>query len=181
MSEAASARIQGLKPGDILDDLATHINEPPLNVLRHAIRELPDAIRIPILIIDFDIELNMNGILGFLENSTGRFLAETIAAFEAIGATRTAATLRRIDAIMLEHGVTTADLHADLSRLSLFQVTTFVASHGESASAMADVIGRESENLYLYSENREPIVMLLESYVDRHRESMIEALMERGL
>ncbi|WP_418936961.1 DMP19 family protein [Paenibacillus anseongense] len=40
-----------------------------------------------LLILDFDIELQMNGIIGFLENSSGAYLEETMEALFRIRAT----------------------------------------------------------------------------------------------
>jgi hypothetical protein len=44
-----------------------------------------EPFRISVLIIDLGIEVCINSILGFLENSTGFYLVDTIAAMEAIG------------------------------------------------------------------------------------------------
>jgi hypothetical protein len=101
----------------ILDNLAIHLYEPPLSKLREDLRSVPEVIRIPVLIIDFDTEVCMNSILGFLENSTGFYLIDTIAAMEVIGAHGTAATLRTIQRIMAEHGVTHERLRGRLRPL----------------------------------------------------------------
>ena len=127
-----------------------------------------------------DTEINMNGILGFLENSTGAYLPDTVLAFNSIGATITASTLMRIDALMQAHGFTTAHLRQDLSNQEPFQVTTFRASHGESSSLMASAVDAEARNLYLHQRNGEPVFVLLEAYVERHRSALIEALVARG-
>jgi len=87
--------------------------------------------RIPVLIIDFDTEVCMSGILGFLENSIGFYLADTIAALEAIGAHDTAATLCTIQRIMEEHGVTHERLRGDLAHMQEWQITTFAECRGE--------------------------------------------------
>jgi hypothetical protein len=50
-----------------------------------------------VLVLDSDTEVNMQGMLGFLENSTGLFLAEAIGAFDRIGAQATA--VRRFVAV----------------------------------------------------------------------------------
>jgi hypothetical protein len=101
-------------------------------------------------IIDFDTEVCMNSILGFLENSTGFYLADTIAAMEAIGARGTAATLRTIQQVMAEHRVTHERLRGDLARMQEWQISTFAECHGEELSQMADLVGRESKKLYIY-------------------------------
>jgi hypothetical protein len=105
MSEP-SADYRSMSTDEILDGLAIQIYEQSLSKLREDLRSVPEVFRIPVLIIDFDTEVCMNGILGFLENSTGFYLADTIAAMETIGARGTGTTLRTIQRIMAEHGVT---------------------------------------------------------------------------
>jgi hypothetical protein len=56
---------------EILDNLRIQIYKPPLSKLREDPRSVPEVLRIPVLIIAFDTEVCMKGILGFLENSTG--------------------------------------------------------------------------------------------------------------
>jgi hypothetical protein len=165
---------------EILDDLAIQICEPPLLKLREDLRSVPEVLRVPILIIDFDIEVTMNGILGFLENSTGRYLADTMAALEAIGANDTAAILRAIQRIMAEHGVTHERLRGDLARMQEFQITTFAECHGEALSRMADLICQEAQKLYIYdgthSREGESAFDLLSAYLDQRRDELVSLL-----
>ena len=51
--------------------------KPPLSKLGEDLRSVPEVFPIPVLIIDFDTGC-VNNILGFLENSTGVSLADTI-------------------------------------------------------------------------------------------------------
>ncbi|MEC0208763.1 DUF4375 domain-containing protein [Paenibacillus ehimensis] len=62
--------------------------------------KLPALLRDIVLLIDFDTELNMNGILGFLENSTGKYFNETIEVLERIGAAHDANALKDIKRIL---------------------------------------------------------------------------------
>ena len=61
------------------------------------------------LFLDFDTEVSINGMLGFLENSAGLRFPETIEAFDLIGASRTVAVLRDIETTLKRHGVTRPD------------------------------------------------------------------------
>src|SRR5262249_61545068 len=122
------ADFRSMSADEILNGLAIQIYKPRLLKLREDLRSVPEVFRIPVLIIDFDTEVCMNGILGFLENSTGFYLADTIAAMEVIGAHGTAATLRTIQRIMAEHGVTHERLRGDFARLQEWQITTLAVA-----------------------------------------------------
>ena len=165
---------RSMSTGEILDSL------PPLSGLREDLRSVPEALRTPVLIIAFDTEVIMNGILGFLENSTGFYLADTIAAMEAIGAQGTAATLRTIQRIMAEHGVTHERLKGDLARMQEGQITTFADCHGEELSQMADLVSQESEKLYIYDlthdREGEDVFVLLSAYIEQRRDELVTLL-----
>jgi hypothetical protein len=181
------ADYRSMSTDEILDSLAIQIYEPPLSKLREDLRSVPEVLRIPVLIIDFDTEVCMQGILGFLENSTGFYLADTIAAMEAIGAHDTAATLRAIQGIMAEHGVTHERLRGDFDRMQEWQITTFAESHGEELSQMADLIGQESRKLYIYDRMHdregEDVFVLLSAYIQQRRDELValaEAYLAKG-
>lgn len=160
---------------ELLEWFSIAIYEPPLSNLRDQMRSLPSALSIPMLIIDFDTELIMQGILGFLENSTGLYLAETIEALDAVGAHGDASTLRSISAIMAEHGITVEQLRANVNRLELYEVTTFRKTHGEDLVPMTDRITREAERLSLYT-GAQQVRDLLEPFVERHRDDLLAAI-----
>lgn len=58
--------------------------------------EYADFIKTAAFLIDFDTELNMEGIFTFLENSIGHYAPEIIKAFEAIGDFKDAEILTEI-------------------------------------------------------------------------------------
>jgi hypothetical protein len=151
------------------------IYEPPISNLRDQMRSLPPALRIPMLILDFDTELSMQGILGFLENSTGLYLAETIDALDAIGAHGDATTLGRISAIMVEHGVTVEQLRANVGRGELYEITTFRKTHGNDLIPMADRITKEAKRLSLYTD-AESVRDMLEPFIERHKDHLLAAI-----
>ena len=165
---------------EILDSLAIQIYAPPLLKLREDLRSVPEVFRIPVLIIDFDTEVCMNSILGFLENSTGCYLADTIAAMEAIGARGTAATLGSIEGIMAEHGVTHERLRGGHARMQEWQITTFADSHGKELSQMVDLVDQEAKKLYIYDRmhDREgdDVFALLSAYIEQRRDEFVALL-----
>lgn len=161
---------------DILDSLAIQICEPPLSKLREDLRSIPEVLRIPILIIDFDTEVQMNGILGFLENSTGLYLTDTIDALETIAAHDAAKTLRAIHRIMSEHGVTVERLRNDFADAQEFQITSFRELHGDELSQMADLIVGEAGELYIYDPAAAQVFDLLLAYLERRRDEFVASL-----
>jgi len=74
-------------PTDLVEHIGSVIYEEEASSIRQMLYEMPESWRTIIMIIDFDTELSMNGILGFLENFTGKYLNETIAALKLIEAT----------------------------------------------------------------------------------------------
>src|SRR5262245_4456216 len=174
------ADYRSISADEILDNLAIHIYTPPHLKLHQNLRSLPEVFRIPVLIIKFDSELCQNGILGFLENSSGFYLADTIAAMEAIGAHGTAATLRTIQRIMAEHGVTHERLRGDLDRMQEWQITNFAESHGEELSQMADLVDQESNKLYIYDRTHdregEDVFVMLSAYIEQRKDELVALL-----
>src|SRR5215510_3980997 len=174
------ADYRSMSADEILDNLAIQIYTPPHLKLHQNLRSLPEVFRIPVLIIKFDSELCQNGILGFLENSSGFYLADTIAAMEAIGARGTAAILRTIQRIMAEHGVTHERLRGDLDRMQEWQITTFRESHGEQLSQMAALVDQESDKLYIYDRMHdregEDVFVMLSAYIGQRKDELVGLL-----
>jgi hypothetical protein len=160
----------------IIESLSIQIYEPPLSKLREDLRSIPEVLRIPILIIDLDTEVHMNGILGFLENSTGLYLTDTIDALETIAARDTAETLRTIQRIMNEHGVTVERLRSDFAKVREWQITTFRELHGEELSQMADLIVQEARKLDIYKHTAEAAFELLPIYLEGRRDEFVTSL-----
>jgi len=160
---------------EIVEHLAIKVFEPPLSTLLDDLRPVPDVLRFPILIIALDTEVAMNGMLGFLENSTGLYLVDTIDALEAISAHKTADTLRTIQRIMSDHGATVERLRTDLNNAQLYQITNFRELHGEELMPMAEQIEREARKLNIYDPT-EPVFDLLETYLEARRDELVAAL-----
>ena len=162
---------------EIVELLAVQIYQPPLAGLRGNLRELPEVLRVPVLLIDLDTELMMNGILGFLENNTGLYLSETIEALTLISAHETSETLQAVTRIMAKHGVSPADLRAEVNHAQLYAVTSFTELHGEAANRMASEVTEKATEFYLYNAaNGEHIFDLLYAYLEPRRDELLAAL-----
>src|SRR5262245_15164142 len=116
---------------EIVQHLFMKAFEPPLSKLLGDLRSVPEVLRIPILLIVFDSAVAMQGILGFLEDF-GRYLVDTIDALETISAHKTAHTLRTVQRIMSNHGMTIEDL----------------VDGGNMPDEMADQVYRETRTPY---------------------------------
>jgi len=162
---------------DVIDSLAVKLYEPPLSALRDRLQGLPESVRTLILIIDFDTEVAMNGITGFLEHSTAIYLDETIAAFDRIGAAATANLLRRIRQTMMEHGFTPARLREDLEKRELYEIVSFADLHGPQATAMVAAISKIADELYVGKpHSHERVFELLCDYLEPRRTELMGAL-----
>jgi hypothetical protein len=167
--------------GALLGELSIHIYQEPLASAWRSRRELPEVLRTVLLILDFDTEVTMNGLGGVLENTLGGYLREIVAAFEAVGATKTADALREIEPQLRAHGISHARLREDFDRLELHAITSFEQTHGEQAASMLDqVIAIVEPRLYAYGNCDEDPLAMLEKYVERHagelRKLTLEAL-----
>ena len=74
---------------DILSDLSIKIYESPLSEVRSSgrIADVTDPVNVLMLLIDFQTEVEMNGILDFLGNSSGLYARETAEALRFFIAT----------------------------------------------------------------------------------------------
>jgi hypothetical protein len=169
------ADYRSMPVAEMLASLALRIYNPALRELRDDLRSLPAVLSIPILIIDLDTEVLINGILGFLENSTGLYLAETIEALETISAHNAAGALRTIQQIMTDYGVTVERLRRDFDGAQLYEITSFLEMHRDQLSPMAEQIEHEARKLNLYNP-AEPVFGLLETHLQGRREEFMAAL-----
>jgi hypothetical protein len=169
------ADYRSMSVAEMLGSLALRIYTPHLVELRGDLRPIPAVLRIPILIIDLDTEVMINGMLGFLENSTGLYLAETIEALGTISAHNAASTLRIIQQIMADHGVTVERLRRDFDGAQLYEITSFLEMHGDELSPMAEQIELQARKLNLY-DPAEPVFDLLEAYLQGRRDEFMAAL-----
>jgi hypothetical protein len=168
------AELEALSPTKLIEALSIRIYEPPLSTARDRLHEIAEPLRVAILVLDFDTELNMSGMLGFLENSTGLFFAETIEAFDKIGASETVSILRAIERTLERHGVTPARLRADFAGTQEYQITTFRDLHGDLGT-MPKEVEQDAQRLYVYGKpgTGEAVWLLLEAFVQRNRTPLL--------
>lgn len=163
--------------GEIVQELFVQIYQVPLSELREDLRTVPEVLRIPILLIDLDTEVTMNGMLGFLENSTGLYLVDTIDALETISAHRTAGILRTVHKIMGDHCITVGQLREQgFANVRHHQIISFDQAHGPGLSQMADQIEHEAKKLYIYAAAGEAVFDLLQTYLEGRKGELVAAL-----
>jgi len=151
---------ENFTPTDLIEHVAGVMYTEEARAIRNSIEELPEMLRIIIWIIDFDTELTMNGILGFLENSSGRYLSETVAALQLIGATKDAALLKEIEKQVEKINVETK------IELNPYQVTSFEDRHSINEEALKK-IEELADRLYLNSDDRNVFGYLV-TYLSDH-------------
>ena len=124
----------------LIQDLAIKIYEKPLSQIRDEpeFPNLNNPLHVVVLLVDCDTEISMNGMLGFLENFTGRHLGKTIEALEKIGAPKSAELFRSVQICMERHGVTWAKLRGDFAGTVEYQITSFRQLHGESLDTFSE-------------------------------------------
>jgi hypothetical protein len=160
----------------LIEDLAIRMYSEPASSLWADRLVAPMPLRIMLLILDFDTEVSMNGVLGYLENSTGRYLTEAETAFALVGATRTADILRSVSAALDRLGTSPTSLNTDLQKVAQYEVTTFRTSHGIVGEAVAEAVAPFASSLYMHrppSERDEHPLDLLERYVEDNFEQIL--------
>ncbi len=160
---------------EIINKIGLQLYKPPLSLLRPKLRSLPEELRILILLFDFDSEVHINGILGFLENPTGFYLLDTIQALDLISAHYTADILHSIDEIMQQYGVTFTNLRGDFENSQLYEITTFSQLHGDQSIEMSAQIEKEAQKLYIYDRTAENPFELLTTYLETRKNRLISA------
>ncbi len=139
---------------DLLMEFSIKIYEPPLSDIRDtgAIADLSNPISVVMLIIDFRTEIEMNGILDFIGNSTGLYAQQTVTALELIDCQREAQVLRDILSIAERAGMTHEAIQADRAEIASgeeFVVTSFTETHGDKWDTASDRIVSLEETIDL--------------------------------
>jgi hypothetical protein len=160
----------------IIQELGTEIYQPPLSNVRREVNypDLTNPLHLTVLLIDCDIEIDMNGMLGFLENSTGRHLRQTAEALRLIGAPRSAALLESIQFCMTKHGVTWERLRGDFVGSTEYEISSFRGLHGEALNPFATEIGNLAGRFSLFNTHYslEDAYSALCSYLDGRVEEL---------
>jgi hypothetical protein len=169
------SELESLPPRELIEALSIQIYEPPLSNARERLLEISEPLRVLILVLDFDTEVCMQGMLGFLENSTGLYFTETIDAFEKIDARETLEVLRGVEKTLQKHGVTPSRLRADFAGTEEYQITTFRELHGNLGS-LPEEVEHHAKRLYLYGREGERVWDLLEGFVKTHRQAILDEI-----
>lgn len=137
----------------IIQELSTQIYEAPLSHVRNEANfpNLDNPLHLTILLLDCDTEIDMNGILGFLENQTGRHLGRTAEALKIIGAAKSSALLDSIASCMKKHAITWEGLREDFAGIVNNEITSFCSLHGDSSSVFTKEIRGLTANFSLFN------------------------------
>jgi hypothetical protein len=138
-----------------IQELAVQIYEEPLSGIRSETDypNLSNPLHLAVLLIDCDTEIEINGMLGFLENMTGPYLPETTEALRLIGATKCASLFSSIQACMRKHGVSWEQLRSDFDGVTEFQITSFRELHGDRLSPFVKEVDELTHSFSLFNAN----------------------------
>ncbi|WP_336775471.1 DMP19 family protein [Paenibacillus sp. MMO-58] len=169
--------LHGISASDLIDHVCTNRYNKEIYYKndKEVFKKLPEVLQDIILLIDLDTELNMNGILGFAENSTGRYLDETIKALERVGAINDANALIEIKEILKEYGANTHKLNDDLQHLQQYGVQNFAETHQIFDDEFYDRIQKAEEKLYVYA-NQGNIFDNLIAYIEVNKKELIDKI-----
>jgi hypothetical protein len=148
-----------------------------------AVRNLPSwpdpssPLHVALLLADFDTELCMNGMLGFLENSTGAYLDQTIEALRMVGAEQSATTLNQIREAMHRYGVSHERLRSGFNNTAEFQISSFSQLH-PGIDEFSREAGRLAESLPLDDTSQQSVFPLLEAYLEHHSAQFLVELQQ---
>ena len=162
----------------LLNDLGVRIYQKPLSNIRELSTwpSLSNPLHVAVLLIDFDTEVAMNSILGFLENSTGAYLDQTIDALYLLRADATAETMRQIRDVMTKHKVSHESLRSPHQNTTEYQITSFAELHGPSLDGFADEVCRIADDLYIHNRSKESPFPLLEAFLERHKTEILSEI-----
>lgn len=162
---------QTLKNGfseDIVSEVCLNLYSEHGVMVRTNFCFLPTWLQDIILLIDYDTELNMNGILGFLENSTGLMLDETIETLKRIDAIDDYITMKNIKEILTANGIEIKVLRENVNSGSQYEILNSLKVH----DLHFEEILNEETNLYLYQDR--DIFKLLFEYMDLYRSEIFK-------
>lgn len=169
--------LSGVSGEQIIEEIAKNLyNDANYRITEPAIfYKLPEVIRDIILIINLDTELQMQGILSFLENSTGLYLNDTIETLQRIHAEEDYIIMKKIRALLKTNGVSTVELRDNVNSQEVFSISSFSNRHGSTYDAFADKVCEIADMLYLNSKDRNIFVNLIE-YVDKRKSEILAEL-----
>lgn len=146
-------QLEEMSGEEIVGSVAMDMYRTEFATVRAGGPELPQLLRDMMLIIDLDTELTMEGISGYLENTAGLQLAETIAAMQRIGHEEDAAILDQIRGMLSAAGVTPEQLRANVNEMQEHDVASFQQTHGQVIGDLMQQVQEEAEKLSLLVDN----------------------------
>jgi hypothetical protein len=126
--------------------------------------DLTNPVSVLMLVSDFRTEGEMQGILGFLHNSTGRYAHETVRALEVIGCPTEAGKLREILTVAEGAGATWEALQAQNAEVEQYEIVTLDLPPGANRED-----AWQSMLALFYEIDFDVIFERVESYVEQHR------------
>ncbi|WP_326400096.1 DMP19 family protein [Paenibacillus ottowii] len=133
---------------DLVEHIGSVIYGEEASSIRDMIYEVPESLRTIILLIDFDTELSMNGVFGFLENSTRKYLNETISGLKLIRAEKDSSTMEEIKKLIED-----INFNGEI-KLEPYQITIFEERH-DINERILERIKELADGLYVYSIERD--------------------------
>ncbi|MGG4107992.1 DUF4375 domain-containing protein [Paenibacillus lautus] len=152
---------------DIVGEVCTNLYKEEGSKVKEDFNSLPIWLQDIILLIEFDTELAMSGIVGFLENSTGLMLDETIDTLKRINAIDDYRVMNKIKEILKKNGIEIKVLRGNINRRSEYEVLKSQEVHELN---FEEIINEET-NLYLYQDRN--IFEYLFEYIDLNRAELL--------
>lgn len=151
----ASTDLESFSSQAWIEQLALEMYKPEYSRLRdhEILLGLPAIIQDSFLLLDLDTELAINGIFGYLDNSSGRYLNETIEVLRKIGALEDSMILKQIRKVQLSE----------------------VRGIEDWDDETAEQIQRLADGLYLYSDDRDIFRDLVE-YMEMNKPTLLDDL-----
>lgn len=171
-----SKPFRAMTPDELITDVSLRRFESPLKETADREKAALSDLGILILFLDFDAAVLSGGILGFIENSYGRYLNHTIEMFHRIKASETETVLRGIKTIMDKYGVTTTSLQADCAGIPEYTISSFSQRHGPELDSMADEFEKVPGKLYTENDATEDAYALIGAFVTERFDSIVSQL-----
>ncbi len=158
-----------MKPADALDQFSVQIYGLPLSEIRNddRIRDITNPIAIIMLLLDYLTEVEMNGILNFFGNSTGRYPDETVAALEAIGCNREAKILGEMTERARAAGLDYENCQRQAAGLQEFEITNRAELYGTKWTGAASTAARALDEMAAQIDHQE-LTQKMEAFVEQH-------------
>lgn len=133
------------------------------------IEDLSNPLSVVMLVIAFRTEVEMNGIVDFLGNSTGVYAVETVGALRKIGCDEEATCLEEIIRIASESGMSYDEIQNDLEDVPEYTVTSFRELHGDKWNNACEAIRGVEKRM-----NFDSLDPALETFAAKHADYLQE-------